>query len=103
MESAGPGSRLLAELISWQALSPAYLESEQGQSAVDQVQQILTDSNTIGPFIAACQAMQTMDLRPWVKKIQAPALVLGADIDIMTPWDQGPMGAGQQWIADNLA
>jgi hypothetical protein len=20
----------------------------------------------------------------------------------MTPWDQGPNGAGQQWIADNL-
>lgn len=102
MDPAGPGSRILAELISWQALSPAYMESPEGADAVDQVQQILRDANTLQPFVAACRAMQQMDLRPWVRKITAAALVLGGDIDLMTPWDQGPNGAGQQWIADNL-
>ncbi len=102
MDPAGPGSRILAELISWQALSPTYMESEAGADAVDQVQQILRDSNTVPVFVAACRAMQEMDLRPWVEKITAPALVLGGDVDLMTPWDQGPEGAGQQWIADHL-
>jgi pimeloyl-ACP methyl ester carboxylesterase len=103
LDPAGPGSRILAELIAWQALSPAYLDSEAGQPAVDQIQQILTDSNTLGPFVKACQAMIDMDLRDWVRKITSPALVLGGDVDLMTPWDQGPKGAGQQWIADNLS
>ena len=43
-----------------------------------------------------------MDLRPWLPRITSPALVLGGDEDIMTPWDQGPDGAGQQAIADGI-
>lgn len=35
----------------------------------------------------------------WVTKITVPANVLGGDEDVMTPWDQGSEGAGQQWIA----
>jgi pimeloyl-ACP methyl ester carboxylesterase len=46
--------------------------------------------------------MNAMDNRDWVRKITSPALVIGGDEDVMTPWDQGPDGAGQQWIADNL-
>lgn len=102
LDPAGPGSRILAELISWQALSTGYMESEAGRDAVDQVQTILRDSNTLAPFVAACRAMQEMDLRDLVRAISSPALVLGGDQDLMTPWDQGPQGAGQQWIADNL-
>jgi pimeloyl-ACP methyl ester carboxylesterase len=102
MDPAGPGSRILAELISWQCFSPAYFESPEAEGAIDSVQQILTDSNTLPVFVKACQAMIDMDLRDWVRKITAPALVLGGDVDLMTPWDQGPKGAGQQWIADNL-
>ena len=102
LDPAGPGSRLLAELISWEALSASYMESEPGQAAVDQLQEILTKINTAGPLVASFRAMQNMDLREWVKKIEAPALVLGGDLDLMTPWDQGPKGAGQQWIAENL-
>jgi pimeloyl-ACP methyl ester carboxylesterase len=98
----GPGSRTLAELISWQALSRAYLETPEGRDGVDTIQQILRDSNTVEVMTAACQAMIDMDLRDEVTRITAPALVIGGDEDIMTPWDQGPNGAGQQWIADNL-
>jgi pimeloyl-ACP methyl ester carboxylesterase len=43
-----------------------------------------------------------MDVRPWLGRITSPALVLGGDEDIMTPWEQGPGGAGQQAIADGI-
>lgn len=102
MDPAGVASRTLAELISWTALSAAYLDSAEGVGAVDSVHKILRDVNSPGPFVAACRAMQNMDLRQWVGRIRCPAMVLGGDQDVMTPWDQGPEGAGQQWIADNL-
>ncbi len=98
----GCGSRTLAELISWQCLSKAYMETDAGRDGVDVIQQILRDANEDRVMIQACQAMIDMDNRHWVEKITAPALVLGGDEDLMTPWDQGPNGAGQQWIADHL-
>jgi len=98
----GVGSRVLAELIAWQCLSKAYMETPEGQAGVDVIQQILRDANEPHVMIAACEAMNAMDNRDWVKKITAPAIVVGGDEDLMTPWDQGPNGAGQQWIADNL-
>ncbi|MBV9421682.1 MAG: hypothetical protein JOZ98_02135, partial [Solirubrobacterales bacterium] len=66
------------------------------------IQQILRDSNEARVMTQACEAMIGMDLREWVPKITSPALVVGGDEDVMTPWDQGPAGAGQQWIADHL-
>jgi len=102
MDPDGPGSRILAELIAWQALSKSFLETPDGVAAIDTIQQILRDSNQIEVFTAACQAMCDMDIREWLPRITSPALVLGGDEDLMTPWDQGPDGAGQQWIADNL-
>ncbi len=98
----GVGSRTLAELISWQCLSRAYMETDAGREGIDVIQQILRDANEPHVMIAACEAMIEMDLRDWVGKITSPALVLGGDEDLMTPWDQGPAGAGQQWIADHL-
>jgi pimeloyl-ACP methyl ester carboxylesterase len=103
MDPDGPGSRVLAELIAWQALSKTFLETPDGVAAIDTIQQILRDSNRIEVFTAACQAMCDMDLRPWLSRISSPALVLGGDEDLMTPWDQGPEGAGQQAIADGIA
>ncbi len=103
MDPDGPGSRILAELISWQAVSKAWLESEAGQGIVDHCQQILRDSNRLEVFTAACQAMCDMDITPWLGKITSPALVLGGDQDIMTPWDQGPEGVGQEGIFQGIA
>ena len=94
----GPGSRLLAELITWQALSVGFLEREGADELANQIQTILADSNTLEVFTAACQAIRDMDLRPWLAKISSPALVLGGDEDIMTPWSQGPEGVGQEGI-----
>ena len=103
MDPDGPGSRILAELISWQAVSKVWLESEAGQGIVDHCQQILRDSNRIEVFTAACQAMCDMDITPWLGKITSPALVLGGDEDIMTPWDQGPEGVGQEGVYQGIA
>jgi 3-oxoadipate enol-lactonase len=103
LDPDGPGSRILAELIGWQAFSKTFAESDDGVTAIDTVQQILRDSNRLEVFTAACQAMCDMDLRPWLPRITSPALVLGGDEDIMTPWDQGPGGAGQEAIYQGIA
>src|SRR5207302_10909134 len=77
-------------------------ETPDGVAAIDTVQQILRDSNRIEVFTAACQAMCDMDIRGWLPKITTPALVLGGDEDLMTPWDQGPDGAGQEAIYQGI-
>jgi pimeloyl-ACP methyl ester carboxylesterase len=102
LDPDGPGSRILAELIGWQALSRSFLETPEGVAAIDTIQQILRDSNRLEVFTAACQAMCDMDITGWLPKITAPALVLGGDEDLMTPWDQGPGGAGQQAIYEGI-
>jgi pimeloyl-ACP methyl ester carboxylesterase len=102
LDPDGPGSRILAELIAWQALSRAFLETPEGVAAIDTIQQILRDSNRLEVFTAACRAMCDMDVTDWLPRITSPALVLGGDEDLMTPWDQGPNGAGQQAIFDGI-
>ena len=102
MDPDGPGSRILAELIAWQALSKAFLETPEGVAAIDTIQQILRDSNRVEVFTTACRAMCDMDITGWLPKITSPALVLGGDEDLMTPWDQGPDGAGQEAIYEAI-
>jgi pimeloyl-ACP methyl ester carboxylesterase len=94
---------LLAELITWQGVSKTFLESQDQVALSDHIQTILRDSNTVEVFTAACQAMCDMDLTPWLPKITAPALVIGGDEDVMTPWDQGPNGCGQEGIYQGIA
>ena len=103
MDPDGPGSRVLAELITWQALSKRFLDENDAVALADLIQKILRESNRIEVFTAACQAMIDMDLHPWLSRITSPALVLGGDEDIMTPWDQGPGGAGQDAIYQGIA
>ena len=101
-ERMGTGSRTLAELIAWQALSRRFLDGPNGKAAVDMIQDILHKSNRVEVFKRACQAMIDMDLRPLLPTITAPTLVIGGDEDIMTPWEQGPSGAGQEYIAQHI-
>ena len=103
LDPDGPGSRILAELITWQALSRRFLAEQDAVALADRIQEILRESNRIEVFTAACQAMCDMDLRGWLPKITSPVLVLGGDEDVMTPWDQGPGAAGQQAIVDGIA
>lgn len=103
MDPDGVGSRLLAEVQVWHALSIRYLASPEGRDAPETINRILRDSNRPEVFIAACEAMCAMDLRPWLDRVSAPALVIGGAEDIMTPWDQGPDGAGQEAIYQGIA
>jgi len=103
LDPEGPGSRTLAELIAWEAFSKAFLERENAAAAIDNTQRILRESNDLEVFTAACQALCDMDVSGWLPKITAPALVLGGDEDVMTPWDQGPGGAGQEAIYRGIA
>jgi 3-oxoadipate enol-lactonase len=102
LDPAGPGSRILAELVAWQALSKGFLETPDGVASIDTIQEILRDSNSVEVFTAACQAMCDMDIRGWLPRITSPALVIGGDEDLMTPWDQGPDGAGQEAIYEGI-
>lgn len=102
-EMNGVGSRTLAELIAVQALSRKFLDGEDGEAAVDMIQDILQRSNRKEVYQRACQAMIDMDLRPYLPKITAPTLVIGGDEDIMTPWQVGASGAGQDYLAENIA
>jgi 3-oxoadipate enol-lactonase len=103
LDPEGPGSRMLAELIAWQALSKSFLEEPDADAVIDRIQEILREANGVEVFTAACQAMCDMDLRPWLPRITSPALVLGGSEDLMTPWDQGPDGAGQEAIHRGIA
>ena len=100
MDPEGPGSRILAELIAWQALSKAFLETPEGIAAIDRIPLMLRDSNRVAVFTSACQPMC---ITGWLPKITSPALVLGGSEDnLMTPWDQGPNGAGQEAIYQGI-
>jgi pimeloyl-ACP methyl ester carboxylesterase len=101
-ETMGCGSRTLAELIAFQALSRNYLGGERGAAAVDGIQDILEKANRKEVFKRATQAVIDMDLRPLLARISAPTLVIGGDQDIMTPWEPGPDGAGQAYMAEHI-
>ena len=66
LDPDGPGSRLLAELITWQALSRRFLAEQDAVALADRIQEILRDSNRVEVFAAACQAMCDMDIRGWL-------------------------------------
>jgi 3-oxoadipate enol-lactonase len=102
-ERFGMGSRTLAELIALQALSRRFLDTSEGRRAVDMIQNILQDSNRVDIFKLACQAMIDMDLRPLLPKIIAPALIIGGNEDMMTPWEQAASGAGQDYLARHIS
>ena len=50
LDADGPGSRTLAELISWQAFSKRFMEAPDAGSAIDNTQRILRDSNDVEVF-----------------------------------------------------
>lgn len=103
LDPDGVRGRALAEATAWQALSRRFIETAEGERTIDVIQDVLSESNDDDIYVAACEAMIDLDLRDWLPRITAPALVIGGDEDIMTPWDQGPAGAGQDAIHQGIA
>src|SRR4029078_436696 len=54
LDPDGPGSRILAELIAWQALSKRFLETPDGGAAIDKIPQILPAPDSRRDFTTAC-------------------------------------------------
>lgn len=98
LDPAGVRSRVLAEMTAWQALSKRFIETADGKQTIDVIHKVLSESNDSDIYVAACNAIIDLDIRDWLGRISSPALVIGGDEDIMTPWDQGPEGAGQEAI-----
>ena len=59
----GPGSRVLAELIAWQACRAVMATTDEGRAGVDVIQQILRDANEDRVMSQACESMNAMDNR----------------------------------------
>ena len=104
LDPEGPGSRLLAELITWQALSRRFL-AERGRGRARRPGSRRSCATPTGSRCSPRRARRcaTWTSATWLPRITSPALVLGGDEDVMTPWDQGPDAAGQQAIADGIA
>jgi len=96
----GMDSPQLADAIAFQCVTRTFLSSEAGgQPFLDGMARMLGEANTTAVFVAACEAISAMDLRPLLPEIAAPTLVIGGDQDIRTPWIAGADGAGQDTIA----
>ncbi len=102
-QAYGMGGEPLALEIATKCLSRAFLDTEQGRGTVAVIQGVLDRNCSVPVFSGACDAMATMDLRPYCAKVTAPTLVMCGSEDCLTPIDAGPDGAGSRWIKDNIA
>jgi len=59
---------------------------ESGNPAVGSIRAVLVATNPIG-YAGCCAAIRDMDLRPLLGGIAVPALVIGSDADLSTPWE----------------
>ena len=66
------------------------------------IQGVLERNCPVETFCAACDAMIEMDMTGDLEKITAPTLVMDGDLDLLTPLDQGPQGAGSRLIAERI-
>jgi pimeloyl-ACP methyl ester carboxylesterase len=101
-QAYGMGGEPLALEIATKCLSRAFLDTEQGRGVVPVIQGVLERNCSVPVFSGACDAMATMDLRPWAPKVTAPTMVMCGSEDCLTPIDAGPDGAGARWVADNI-
>lgn len=101
-QAHGMGGRPLALELATQALSREFLDTDEGPKTIEVIQGVLERNCTVSVFSAACDAMSEMDLTPYLPQIQSPTLVMDGDQDILTPLDQGPQGAGNRYIAEQI-
>lgn len=96
--SQGLGSTMLAQILALDAVSASFI-SQAGDGLVAGIQEALVERNDPEAFDASLNAFAVADASEWLSKIAAPVLVIGGDLDSMTPWDQGSDGLGQAAIA----
>ncbi len=101
-EAYGMGGEPLAQEIATKCLSRAFLDTPRGPETVGVIQGVLDRNCKVSVFGGACDAMATMDLRPYAPKVTAQTLVMVGSEDCLTPLHTGPDGAGAQWIADAI-
>jgi pimeloyl-ACP methyl ester carboxylesterase len=101
-EAYGMGGEPLAQEIATKCLSRAFLDTPRGPETVGVIQGVLDRNCKVSVFGGACDAMATMDLRPYAPKVTAQTLVMVGSEDCLTPLHTGPDGAGAQWIADTI-
>ena len=94
----GLGSAMLAQILALDAVSAGFI-SQAGDGLVAGIQEALVERNDPEAFDASLDAFAVADVSQWLSKITAPVLVIGGDLDSMTPWDQGADGLGQEAIA----
>jgi 3-oxoadipate enol-lactonase len=97
-KTQGLDSPMLAQILALDAVSAAFI-SQAGEGLVAGIQEAMLERNDPASFDASLDAFAAADVSEWLSKITAPTLVIGGDLDSMTPWDQGPDGVGQAAIA----
>ena len=101
-QAYGMGGEPLAQLIATHCLSRKFLDSSEGLPTVENIRQVLERNCSVPVFCSALDAVKKVDFRGDVPKIRQETLVMDGDEDILTPLDQGPSGAGNRWLAENL-
>jgi pimeloyl-ACP methyl ester carboxylesterase len=101
-QAYGMGGEPLALEIATKCLSRRFLDTPRGPETVEVIQGVLERNCVVPVFAGACDAMATMDLRPYAANVTAPTLVMVGSEDCLTPLETGPDGAGAAWIAQNV-
>ena len=101
-EAYGMGGEPLALEIATKCLSRRFLDTPAGPETVKVIQGVLERNCSVPVFGGACDAMASMDLRPYAATVTAPTLVMTGSEDCLTPIDAGPDGAGARWIAETI-
>jgi 3-oxoadipate enol-lactonase len=98
----GVASEELALHLTTHAFSRTYLDSL-GADAVDEMRDATARNVDDDVFAAACELMITTDTRSELASITAPTLVMAGELDVITPVDPGPEGAGARFMADHIS
>jgi 3-oxoadipate enol-lactonase len=93
------GMRAVTDTMLERWFTPHFRSSE--PAAADRVRKMLLATPPAG-YIAACQAVRDMDMRPLLARIKVPTLVIAGTQDPATPIDYGrylrDQIAGSRWV-----
>jgi 3-oxoadipate enol-lactonase / 4-carboxymuconolactone decarboxylase len=78
------GVRAIQEAVMQRFFSARTLESR--NPVAESIRAVLLSTSPAG-YAGCCAAIRDMDLRPLLAGIAIPALVIGGDLDVSTPWE----------------